>query len=185
MWSHAARPLIRAAPIEFCVSNRVIAPVCPLTCILSPNGGEGRVRGGCQRLTSITNASLNRNGVRSFRAVIQFMARCRSRIQQSSGKSAHSLGYLQCFSCLIGRGIFTRVTHLNSIGCQALECVSIHRNDNLVLQAQVTQSPQVVSSGKYLTSSYEQRLKVFFSTLLGVEGCPVSQRRLTPQSRSC
>jgi hypothetical protein len=31
--------------IEFSVRNGVIARVCPLTFILSPSGGEGRVRG--------------------------------------------------------------------------------------------------------------------------------------------
>ena len=32
-------------PIEFCVYRGAIAGACPLTCILSPNGGEDRVRG--------------------------------------------------------------------------------------------------------------------------------------------
>jgi hypothetical protein len=31
--------------IEYCVSHGAIARVGPLTCILSPSGGEGRVRG--------------------------------------------------------------------------------------------------------------------------------------------
>jgi hypothetical protein len=34
-----------AVSIEYCVRNGAIACVGPLTCILSPSGGEGRVRG--------------------------------------------------------------------------------------------------------------------------------------------
>jgi hypothetical protein len=44
-WIRLLRKWAARLAIEFCISNRAIAHVCPLTFILSPSGGEGRVRG--------------------------------------------------------------------------------------------------------------------------------------------
>jgi hypothetical protein len=98
-------------------------------------------------------------------------------------ETAHGASRLQCSAGLVGSRIITRIPHLNGIGGQTLQRLLFDGGDDADLQAEVTQSSQIMRFGERCAARYEERREILLGALLGMESCAVGRGHLAAQRR--